>query len=265
MQRRITLSTTVLSALLGIFLLFPVISFSNEITPPISAEYYRDLGIPAINQFWTPADYIQIASLLGPIAQQTPQYLPHYSDQTSAMYMAHLADGRNIYEILRFSTSHEQRLELIMLYLDGIQRLLSIYQQALSPATPYYAEWLDLVALSSYLAALSTSEWQYYSGQAENSDPDANRKREAIAVIQTALINPVIMGVQAIPQLPAQLAWRLVQNLQHTMPTYAATLPLGAQQQLYQALQTAFQQTTDMQIRQGIYQLAEPFNMPASP
>jgi hypothetical protein len=244
------------------FCLFVFIFLSSSLfaaePDPISADYYKNLGIPAINQFWSPMDYIKIASVLAPL-DQTPTYLPHYSDQTGALYMAHLVNGRNLYEVLRFADSHEQRLELIMLYLDGIQRLIAVYQQVLSSSTPYYAEWLDLIALSSYLAALSDSEWQYYENL---SDPNIQAKREAVTVIQTALVNPVISGVQMIPELPAQLSWRLIQNLEYSLPMYAAHLPLNAQQQLYQALQIAFQQSTDPQIRQGIYQLAQPFAVP---
>lgn len=269
MKGKLTLLRSLRQLLLCIPLLWgthAALALETSLPAPIPAEYYRDLGIPAIDKPWTPSDYLQTSSLLGPVAQQNPQYLPHYSDKTAAPYMTHMADGRNMYEVLRFSASHDQRLELIMLYLDALQRLQTLYHQALSPEIPYYAEWLDLIALSSYLAALSAPEWQYYFAQGTDpQDTNAEAKREAVLIIQTALVNPVIVGVQALPTLPAQLAWRLVKNLNYSMPTYAASLPLEAQQQLYQALQTAFQQTTDKQIRQGIYQLASQFNMPATP
>ena len=226
----------------------------------IPADYYRQLGIPAITQAWSPADYIQAATVFSSVVQRNPKYLPHYADKVAAPYMQHMADGRNLYDILRFANSHEQRFELITQYLDGIQRLLAVYQQALTQSAPYYEEWIDLIALSSYLAALSTPEWQYYLPNPQAQlDANSSAKLEAIDIIQTAL-NPVITGIQTTPKLSARLAWRLIEKLNYSLPIYAASLPLNAQQQLYEALVMAAQRSKDTQIRQQLYQLSLQFN-----
>ncbi|MFI4954607.1 MAG: hypothetical protein ACHP9Y_01720 [Gammaproteobacteria bacterium] len=226
-------------------------------SPQIPANYYQNLGLPPINKPWTPNDYLQAVTVLTPVAQQTPQYLPHYSDKTAEPYMQHMVNGQNIYQVLQFTTAQQQRIDLIIVYLDGIQRLLALYQQSIGKATPYYAEWVDIIAMSSYLAALSAPELQ---ASLASVDPSNTAKKEAVTILQTAMVNPVITGLQAMPRLPPVLAWRLIQQLNYTMPSYARTLPLGSQQQIYDALLTALQQAQNQQLREGIQKLAMLFN-----
>ena len=153
-------------------------------------------------------------------------------------------------------------MELILLYLDGIQRLFAIYQQALSKGVPYYAEWVDIIGLSSYMAALSRPEWEYYLQNQEQGIEvtDLDAKFQAVTLLQTALINPVIVGVQVTPKLPVQIAWRLVQQLEYSMPQYAAQLPLATQQQLQQALEQAAAQAQDREVKMGLLRLTQKFN-----
>jgi hypothetical protein len=231
--------------------------------PTIPTDYYRQLGMPDPTKAWAPFDYLQAAAVLNTIVQQTPRFLPHYNDPVAKPYAEHMVDGTNLYQILQYADSHEQRMELILLYLDGIQRIFAIYQQALSNGVPYYAEWVDIIGLSSYMAALSRPEWEYYLQNQEQgmAVEDLDAKFQAVTLLQTALINPVIVGVQASPKLPVQLAWRLVQELQYSMPQYAAQLPLSTQQQLQQAIEQAAAQAQDREVKMGLLGLVKEFTL----
>jgi hypothetical protein len=237
-------------------------------TSQIPADYYQKIGMPPITKPWGPNDYLQAAAVLATVAQRNAAYLPHYEDSIADPYMRHIVNGQNLYQVLQFANSRQQRIDLILLYLDGIQRMLSIYQQVLSKTAPYYAEWLDLIALSSYLAALSAPELQYPMSTQNSGIPGSQQadayaaKREAAGIMQTAMVNPVITGLQAIPRLSPVLAWRLVEKLNYSMPTYAQLLPLSSQQQIYAALLAALQQVQDPQLRTGIQNLAALFNTP---
>lgn len=220
----------------------------------LPADYYQQLGIPGITRPWAPLDYINAANILASLVKQTPQNLPHYSDAVGRSYMQHMVDGKNFYNTLQFANTHEQRLELITMYLDGVQRLFTIYQQALDAGKPYYAEWVDIIGLSSYLAALSQPEWNFYLQQSAQT-PEYDQKIQAITLLQTALVNPVITGVQAIPRMSTPLAWRLLQQLNYSFPTYSASLPLDALEQLQQAFSQAYQQSQDARIREALKQL----------
>lgn len=227
----------------------------------IPADYYQQLGLPSIKQAWSPFDYINAANILASLVKQSPQKIPHYNDPVGRAYMEHMADGNNLYNTLRFANTHEQRLELIMLYLDGLQRLFTVYQQVLSDATPYYAEWIDIIGLNSYLAALSQPEWDFYLQQAAQNNTRGfnnaaiDQKIQATTILQTALVNPVIAGVQFMPKLSTTLAWRLLQQLNYSLPTYAHSLPLEALERLQQAFINAYQQSKDAKVRNAIHQL----------
>ena len=229
--------------------------------PNLPANYYQQLGIPGIKQAWSPLDYLNTANILSSLAKQKLQNIPHYGDPIGRPYMQHMVDGKNFYNTLRFASTHEQRLELIMMYLDGVQRIFAVYQQALNQSYPYYAEWIDIIGLSSYLAALSQPEWDYYLQQATANNPQAfnnpelDQKIQAITLLQTALVNPVITGVQALPKMPAPLAWRLLQQLNYSLPIYAGSLPLDALEQLQQAFTQAYQQSKDARVREAIRQM----------
>lgn len=229
----------------------------------IPEDYYQQLGFPPLNRPWAPNDYLQAATVLTPVAQRNPKYLPNYMEKFAIPYIDHMVDGRNLFEVLSFASTTEQRIELIMVYLDGIQRLLAIYQQALNKSLPFYAEWLDLIALSSYLAALSAPEWQHYLAP-QSLDPhmlqNEQDKQAAAAILQTAMVNPVITGIQVIPRLSPPIAWRLIKELNYSLPVYATTLPLDAQQQLYEASLLAMQNVKDPQLREGLQKIALLFN-----
>lgn len=221
----------------------------EEASTDLPADYYKNLGIPAITRAWGPYDYLTADGILSQLATTSPKNLPHYNDPTGRIYMQHMVDGQNLYQTLRFANTQDQRLVVIMSYLDGIQRLFSIYQQAITKSFPYQAEWVDIIGLSSYLAALSEPTWVYFL------QAGSNEKIQAINMLQTAIVNPVITGIQTIPQLPTITAYRLLQHLNYTLPIYQRTLPLPAQEQLQQALQQSYRQTKDLQIQLAIKKL----------
>lgn len=238
----------------------------NKPQVQIAADYYQKIGIPPINKPWGPNDYLQAAAVLTTVAQRNPSYLPNYENKVAEPYMRHIANGQNLYQVLSFATTKQQRIDLMILYLDGIQRLLTIYQQVLSKTTPYYTEWLDLIALSSYLTALSAPELQYPmpNSNGPQADPYA-AKREAANILLTAMVNPIITGLQTVPRLPPVLAGKFVQQLNHSMPIYAQLLPLSAQQQIYEALLVASRQVKDQELLAGIQKLVALFNTTRQP
>lgn len=229
----------------------------QPVTSKIPTRYYQNLQLPPLNKPWTPHDYLQAVTILTPIGQQNPEFLPHYRDKVAEPYMQHLVNAQNIYQILQFATDQQLRIDLIIAYLDVIQRLLALYQQALhNKATPYYAEWVDIIGLCSYLAAVSAPELQ---AVLMTLNPNNAPKKEAITLLQAAMVNPVITGLQAIPRLSPLIAWRLIEQLNYTMPSYAQTLPMNSQQQIYHALLLAMQQAPNQQLREGEQKLTTLF------